>query len=297
MAEPADDRFDVGARFVQISGRGGNKAYLPVQARIDWFRHDYPEGLIDQEIVYHDERQAIFKATVTKVRDGVLLGRADGYGQEYASAFPDYLLKAATVSIGRALNALGFGGSDLDEGVAEGNIADAPVDRSAGRGEAPTPIEARRPANAGTPASTTLLITEKQLKFLWAVAREKGLSDDDVHAETKRRYGKESTSDLTRADASAFLDVLQAMQPKAPQQPPAAPEPPGLNEDGAIVAWTPAWKRLRELGCDTRLQWEGLVEKAWPADDPQAAVTLYEQAKAARDRAIDGTAGNDRYSR
>lgn len=326
MAEPAEDRFDVGARFIQIAGRGGQKAYLPCQARVDWFRHDYPEGIIDQELVFHDDKQAIFKSTVTKIRDGVILGRADGYGQEYAKAFDDYLLKAATVSIGRALNALGYGGSDLDEGVADGNIADAPLDRPVGRSAAPAPTPINRSATTEAPRQSGYNprvtngrpLSEKQFNKIGVECTERKITDKARHALLMAQFGVESRNDLTMLQASAFIDWLMNTSPEQipaeiekvmPSESPAThrvippgqttdvPEQQGLDEDGKVVSWTVAKQVLKDLGCKDKPDWIELTGKPWPGDDPQAAIDLYQAALEERDRVIDGTAGNDRFSR
>ena len=70
-----------------------------------WLRKEHPDAEIVTELVQHDPQMAIFKATVT-VPTG---GRATGYGSETASDFPDFIEKAETKAIGRALNALGYG--------------------------------------------------------------------------------------------------------------------------------------------------------------------------------------------
>lgn len=140
-------------------------------------------------------------------------------------------------------------------------------------------------------------ITPRQIKFVWAIANKKGLSDEDVHAETLRLYEKTSVGDLTRAEVSSFIEHLQGKQraavaarkQAAPAEPPAEAEP--------VVSWTAAWKRLKEIGIATQMQWMELTGKAWPGEDPQAAITLGEEAVAERDRAIDGTAGNDKFTR
>jgi hypothetical protein len=86
-------------------GRGGGVDYLDVKWRLLWLRKEHPDAEIVTELVQHDPQMAIFKATVT-VPTG---GKATGYGSETASDFPDFIEKAETKAIGRALNALGYG--------------------------------------------------------------------------------------------------------------------------------------------------------------------------------------------
>jgi hypothetical protein len=101
---PATSGFDPTPYIRQLRGRGGGE-YLDVKWRLLWLRKDHPDAEIVTELVEHDGQMAIFKATVT-VPSG---GKATGYGSETASDFPDFIEKAETKAIGRALNALGYG--------------------------------------------------------------------------------------------------------------------------------------------------------------------------------------------
>src|SRR5215204_7817793 len=92
-------------RTLHVGGRGGGADYLDVKWGLLWLRKEHPDTEIVTELVQHDPQMAIFKATVT-VPTG---GKATGYGSETASDFPDFIEKAETKAIGRALNALGYG--------------------------------------------------------------------------------------------------------------------------------------------------------------------------------------------
>src|SRR3954468_12133764 len=83
---------------------GGND-YLPVKWCLVWLRDEHPEATIETELVEHVDNVAIFRAQV-RIPTG---GSASGYGSESASDFRDYLEKAETKAIGRALRALGYG--------------------------------------------------------------------------------------------------------------------------------------------------------------------------------------------
>src|SRR5919112_805974 len=99
--------FDPTPYLRQLHGRGraGGGDYLDVKWRLLWLRKEHPDAEIVTELVQHDPQMAIFKATVS-VPTG---GKAPGYGSETASDFPDFIEKAETKAIGRALNALGYG--------------------------------------------------------------------------------------------------------------------------------------------------------------------------------------------
>jgi hypothetical protein len=130
--------FDPNAHIIQLRGKGGTADYLPVAARIAWFRDKHPDGHIAVAAHTISEQIAIFHARVS-IPEG---GSAEGWGSETPRDFGDYIEKASTKALGRALLALGFGtmqaGEELDEGA---RIADAPVAR---------PQQARPAPNANT---------------------------------------------------------------------------------------------------------------------------------------------------
>lgn len=100
--------------------------YLEVKWRLVWFRERYPHGVImtDAILLDWDKGIAIYKATV---EDGEG-GKATGTGTETRKGFEDFVEKAETRSIGRALAALGIGTQFVGEELSEGeHVADAPV--------------------------------------------------------------------------------------------------------------------------------------------------------------------------
>lgn len=146
--------FNPNEHLIQIKGRNGSADYLPVQWRLVWFRSLCPDGTIETEIVHLDlDREteeesyvwnsetrrsekvlkrapgfAVFRAIVKDGRGGIAIGTKS----ERAASFGDFIEKAETGAIGRALAALGYGtqftGDEFDE---QHRIVDAPVERRA----------------------------------------------------------------------------------------------------------------------------------------------------------------------
>ncbi|GAC1632813.1 MAG: hypothetical protein NVS4B9_25190 [Ktedonobacteraceae bacterium] len=143
--------FNPNEHLIQLKSKEGYKDYLPVQWRLVWFREQCPQGTIDTEeimvdldreveeevyvwnnekkrsekVIKHARGYARYKAIVTDGKGG----RATGTKSENAAGFPDFIEKAETGSIGRALAALGYGtqfAPDLEEAH---RIVDSPVDR------------------------------------------------------------------------------------------------------------------------------------------------------------------------
>ncbi len=115
--------FKPNEHLMQIKG----KDYLQVQWRIVWMREDHPEWGIETEIVNSVPGGAQVKATVKDASGRIL---AQAHKMETKAGFGDYLEKAETGAIGRALALCGYGtqftGDELDEGV---RIVDSPVDK------------------------------------------------------------------------------------------------------------------------------------------------------------------------
>lgn len=118
--------FDPNAHMIQLKG----KDYLQVAWRLVWFR-DEDDGCplfgIETEMLEHGEDWAVFRAVITDETGRVI---STGHGSESKRDFGDYLEKAETKAVGRALAMLGYGtqfaADELDEGE---RIVDSPVDR------------------------------------------------------------------------------------------------------------------------------------------------------------------------
>lgn len=132
----------------------GNKEYLQVAHRLVWFREECPNWSIETEIYALDEKGAVVRAIIRDEKGRVI---ATSTKSEDIQGFADYLEKAETGSIGRALALCGFGTQftdDFDEGE---RLADSPLPQGRPQGaQAPAvAAPASRPAIAaptGRPA-------------------------------------------------------------------------------------------------------------------------------------------------
>ena len=228
------ETFDPAKHLVSFNGRG---EYLEVKWRLVWLREVHPDAVIETELVSHVGQDAIFRARVT-VPGG---GSATGFGSEAYDDFRDYIEKAETKALGRALAALGFGTQfcpDFEFGAREGRVVDTPVDFSTTRGrrmqssaprmmssaprsiqDAPAEVSApaderptQTPAGPAAPAGT---ITPKQVKFIQSIARELRLSEEALSDEAERLYGS-PIAELGRRDASSLIERLQARRGASP---------------------------------------------------------------------------------
>jgi len=101
------------------------KDYLQVAFRVVWYREENPQGTIATELVKLEDAYAIFKATISH---GPLV-IATAHGREDLKHFADYIEKAETKAIGRALALCGYGTQFAPELDEEKRIVDSPQHR------------------------------------------------------------------------------------------------------------------------------------------------------------------------
>lgn len=201
--------FDPTRYLTKVSGRD----YLEVKWRLVWMRSQYPGARVVTNLVEHRPGEmAVFVATVTlpptEVEEtdpltGEIVKRqwspsATGWGSEGIDDFGDYLEKAETKALGRALAALGFGTQfcwDFEFGADQQRVVDAPTELRGGD---------RRPSSGGTQG-----ITPRQMKYLHAVAREIGLTNEDIESRSQQAFGV-GIVDLSRRQVSQLIEQIQA---------------------------------------------------------------------------------------
>jgi hypothetical protein len=116
--------FDAKAHISNIRG----KDYLEVKWRIVWFREEHPAeegwGIVTKPLKI-EEALAVYRAEVVDPEGRVI---ATGTKSETPKGFEDFIEKAETGSIGRALALLGYGTQWCADELAEGErIVDSPV--------------------------------------------------------------------------------------------------------------------------------------------------------------------------
>ena len=191
-------------RFVT---RVGGADYLEVKWRVYWLRTQHPDAVISTELISHENTVAVFKAHVS-IPGG---GSSTGWGSEGYDDFRDYLEKAETKALGRALAALGFGTQftpDFDFAEGQEKVVDAPV-RLARQRQLVDLSEERRGQ-----AAERQTMTDRQMSFIRQMAREKGMSDQAVDDQVSELYGKRFDQ-LDRRDASAYIERLKTIEPLA----------------------------------------------------------------------------------
>lgn len=157
------------------------KPYLQVAHRIVWFREMCPSGVLKTQVVATGGTEkgefAVFKAEVYIPNDqGSLVLVATGHKKETRGGFEDFLEKAETGAIGRALALAGFGTAFTgDELVENDRLADAPID-PAGRSKENTNAVIDAVATVATTTGTRRPSFRKNV----TVAKSTTTSTDDI---------------------------------------------------------------------------------------------------------------------
>jgi len=196
--------FDPKKHLMDLKG----KEYLPVAWRLVWLRTVCPNATIQTKHIEITPDWAIFQARVI-LPDG---GEATGYGSETPKDFRDYIEKAETKAIGRALAALGYGtqfAPELDEGIER--IVDSPIERP----HAPVQEKAQSPGAPVYPKPEPTIMepdapaSEKQINFIKGLGKQKGHDTDAMNAFSMTLFGSELEY-LNKGEASEFISRVKA---------------------------------------------------------------------------------------
>jgi hypothetical protein len=180
--------------------------YLEVKWRVVWLRHDHPDATIETELVKQapattrgEPGIAIFRARVSIPG----AGEATGWGSETSTDFRDYIEKAETKALGRALAALGYGTQFCEDF----SFADGEADHS--RNGA---IEARGRESGDTAphASEIKAASEPQVKAIFGLGRDVlALDESGVEEKVRSRFGR-PVAELNRREASELITELKS---------------------------------------------------------------------------------------
>ena len=161
--------FDPRQHLIQLKGRD----YLPVAARLLWLNDETQRYKIETSILKLEDTFAVVQSTVSILDDtGNPQRSATAIKREDKTHFADYLEKAETGSIGRALGMLGFGtqfAPEFDELEArlEPRVVDTPqrnTDTTPARASEPRAPEPREPVAAAQEAARPALASIGGLK-------------------------------------------------------------------------------------------------------------------------------------
>src|SRR5260221_564714 len=231
--------FNPNEHLIQIPSKDGKKDYLPVQWRLVWFRLLCPQGTIDtEELEVDNDRECEAEISawnqetrrsekVLKVAKGYARYRAvvtDGKGGRASATktermvdFDDFVEKAETGAVGRALAMLGYGTQfamiEFDEGE---RIVDAPVARPATKPyqERRTFVEADKDVKSDKPKDQALHDLAKpgsyEQRHESPITEQQKASIRKLYEHTGEAFVEDQTAAMTYQQAKDAIVELSA---------------------------------------------------------------------------------------
>ncbi len=179
-------RTEKGTELPLLNLRG--KQYLEVKYRLVWFREEHPTWSIETQLVSVTDTSAYAKATIRDDSGRII---ATSHKFESVKGFPDFIEKAETGAIGRALALIGYGtqfcADELDEGK---RIVDAPVEMTTKR--APTTAQAVVADSDGE------------------ASEKPGIAPGDFTINFGRKYKGKKLKEIARPELESYVKWLEA---------------------------------------------------------------------------------------
>ena len=227
-----------------ITLRGSKEPnYLEVKWRLVWWKEQHPEGTVVTELVEHDKDSgfALYRAKVGYLvqhpaNPQPLWVEHYAHGSETKGDFGDYLEKAETKAIGRALAIAGYGTQFTAEELSEGddNPVDSPTEQpakktrkakaakapeDAGSGDPvgpPDTAEAGKARGDDLPGGMKPEAIKSLINDLW---RGLGMKPAEVKALIKELTGKDDPKLMTDQERVVVKDRLEQLTKEREAQP------------------------------------------------------------------------------
>lgn len=204
------------------------KPYLQVAHRIVWFREEHPDWSIETSIKV-DGNSALGHAIISDPTGRTI---ATAHKSETIKGFADFIEKAETGAIGRALALCGYGTQFAPELEEKERLVDSPIipkkaaslsrpeieDDFPDFGFEPPPLAdlsiKLNKLTAEQPKPTTQKVKEKpatdaQLRRLFKLASEFKWPEDSLKKYAQVKYGIASRKELTLKQCSSFMDYIE----------------------------------------------------------------------------------------
>lgn len=179
------------------------KDYLEVKWRLVWFRKEHPDYRIDTEFLILDMDQgiAVCQATISDQEGNPL---AKGSKTEYKSGFFDFVEKAETGAIGRALATLGYGtqfAPELEEGE---RIVDSPADVNNDKKQSQKTKNSQSNSNNNSKLDRDQILTKINQEI-----EERDFDIGEAKTILVNNFNKGGTKDCSTKNLKIYLEILQ----------------------------------------------------------------------------------------
>lgn len=186
------------------------KDYLEVKYRLVWFREEHPTWSIETEFLSIDERNACARAVLRDETGRII---ATSHKAESAGHFPDFMEKAETGAIGRALALIGYGtqfcADELDEGS---RIVDAPVAKKASYVAPKTAAKAEAPdspAKSSVPGVKSAVSSAHPPQEGAAGGGDIPFDLGEFQVNFGKKYLGKRLKEIPRKDIESYVDWLE----------------------------------------------------------------------------------------
>lgn len=190
------------------------KPYLQVAHRLVWFREEHADWRIETAFISITDKSALAKAEIRDAQGNVM---STAHKFENQQGFPDFIEKAETGSIGRALALVGYGTQFCSDELEEGQrLADAPIARGVKPG-VPGPEDGNT-----TPRPGMLFYSSMAGRHVSEIERQKGRG----WMEEERDRIANLPSDTAQRDYHTLDEYLKPTDGTVVENPPEAFYPP-----------------------------------------------------------------------
>lgn len=183
------------------------KEYLEVKYRIVWFVEENFDWSIETEFVDRTKDSAIAKATIKDSKGRI---RSTAHKSETQKGFHDFLEKAETGAIGRALANIGYGtqfcGDELDEGE---RIVDSPAEPKKPK-EIKPPAPPQEPIQSLPQWKNEAIVSVAQVRQLFSAIEVHMVPAEKLKATMHRIYKIDSTHDLKVWQCLNLIRMVEA---------------------------------------------------------------------------------------
>lgn len=223
-------RFNPNEHLIKVQG---GRNYLPVADRLIWFREDHPDWGISTSVILLDNEKgrAVFHAEIID-ETGRLV--SSGSKAETAKGFEDFIEKAETGAVGRALGMLGYGTQftpEFDEGERLADAPRGPITASANFGLVNPAISRME----SFPKIPNIAITKATMDRLHGIGAKAGIDHTGISNMAKSMYKIGSTSELTEGQA---FEMAVEIRKILDAEKSLGDTPITVNENGEIISPT-----------------------------------------------------------
>jgi len=208
MATTRNYKTSKGTELPLLNLRG--KEYLEVKYRLVWFREDHPDWSIETQLMNVTDVSAYARATIRDEKGRTI---ATSHKFESVQGFPDFIEKAETGAIGRALALIGYGtqfcADELDEGSRIVDATATPVKTNQERGARSRPAQNEEGSSSARPESPAAEAAPPSLENETETPPRDVVEPGDYRITFGRKYKGKKLREIPKAEMESYIKWLE----------------------------------------------------------------------------------------